>query len=176
MQNYGIHNYAITPFHNDGQVGTAAGHRQRPRQGRRVRSGGRCRYTDDDRRRTTSSNLLKKAAIRANPAGSNLPRGDALHLSSDQSPGLGNSMVNILRRGQPPRRVPAQRLKISELLIAARRPGHRYPSAELVQNPSENPPSRWPGSAPVISQSRLQRWALKCHAIPCHTRLQSRPK
>ena len=101
---------------------------------------------DDDRRRTTSSDLLKKVAIRVNPAGSNLPRGDALHLSSDQSPGLGNSMVNILRRGQPPRRVPAQRLKISELLIAAWRPGHRYPSAERVQKPRRESPFEVSGS------------------------------
>jgi hypothetical protein len=64
----------------------------------RSRSGGR----------TTSSDPLKKAAIRANPAGSNPPRGAAPHLSSDRSSGLGDSVVNILRR------VPAQRLKVSE--------------------------------------------------------------
>jgi hypothetical protein len=66
----------------------------------------------DDRRRTTSSDPLKKAAIRSGPAGSNPPHSAAPNLSSDRSPGLRDSAVNILRRSRPPCRVPAQRLKI----------------------------------------------------------------
>jgi hypothetical protein len=92
---------------------------------RRSRSGGWCRHASDDRRQTTSSEPLKKAAIRAGPAGSNPLRGAAPHLSSDRSPGLGDSAVNILCRSRPPRRISVQRLKVAE--AADRRTAARSP-------------------------------------------------